>query len=72
MTALLNKAFSEASRLKNKEQNILAEWILELLHSEQVWNNLFVQSQDVLSELAEEARLEYRQGKTQLLKPETL
>jgi len=72
MTKLLEQAFSEASKLKTQEQNSLAEWLLELLASEQKWNALFAQSHDVLAQLAEEALLEYQAGKTQLLDPETL
>ena len=72
MTTLLNKAFSEVSKLKNTEQNMIAQWVLELLHSDQAWDNLFAQSQDALAKLAEEARLEHRKGKTQLLNPEML
>jgi hypothetical protein len=72
MTTLLNQAFSEASKLQQTEQNLLAQWILEVLHSDQVWDNLFARSQDALAELAQEALLEYRQGKTLFLDPETL
>jgi hypothetical protein len=72
MTKLLNQAFSEASKLRTNEQNLLAKWLLELLKSEQKWDVLFAQSQDNLSELADEALLEHQRGKTQPLNPETL
>ena len=60
MTTLLNTAFDEASKLQIRDQNALAQWILELLRSEQRWDALFAQSQNVLSKLAEEARREHR------------
>jgi hypothetical protein len=72
MTTLLQKAFSEASKLKTYDQNLLAKWLLELLESEQKWDELFAQSQDALVRLANEALLEHRVGKTQLLDPEML
>ena len=60
MTTLLHTAFDEASKLQIRDQNALAQWILELLRSEQRWDALFAQSQNVLSKLAEEARREHR------------
>ena len=72
MTTLLHTAFDEASKLQIRDQNALAQWILELLRSEQRWDALFAQSQNALSKLAEEARREHCQGKTQLLTPEKL
>ena len=71
MTTLLHSA-DEASKLQIRDQNALAQWILELLRSEQRWDALFAQSQNALSKLAEEARREHCQGKTQLLTPEKL
>ena len=64
MTELLKKAFSEASKLPEKDQDAIAEIILAELASEERWNNLFSKSQDLLTELAEEALAEHRAGKT--------
>ncbi len=64
MTELLKKAFSEASKLPEKDQDAIAEIILAELASEERWNNLFSKSQDLLAELAEEALAEHRVGKT--------
>jgi hypothetical protein len=72
MTTLLEQAFSEASKLRTPEQDMLAQWLLELLTSEQQWNELFAKSQDVLTQLANEALTEYRQGKTRILHPDSL
>jgi hypothetical protein len=64
MTKLLERAFEEASRLPEMEQNALAKWLLDELHSEREWARAFAESEDVLERLADEA-LEYkRKGKT--------
>jgi hypothetical protein len=72
MTQLLEQAFSEAAKLTEVEQNILAKWLLAELSSERRWNELFAKSEDLLNQLAEEALEEYRQGKTELLDPDNL
>jgi len=64
MTKLLEKAFEEASRLPEMEQNALAKWVLEELHSEGAWEKAFAESEDVLEKLADEAISEKREGKT--------
>ncbi|CAN5822341.1 hypothetical protein BH24DEI2_BH24DEI2_20610 [soil metagenome] len=65
MTKLLEKAFSEASKLSEREQNAIAEVVLAELASEERWNELFAGSQDLLAELAEEALAEHRAGETE-------
>ena len=72
MTQLLEQAFSEAAKLTDIEQNILAKWLLAELTSERRWNELFAKSGDLLKQLAEEALEDYRQGKTELLDPDNL
>lgn len=64
MTKLLEKAFKEAARLPEVEQNALAKWLLEELHSERQWARAFSESEDVLELLADEALTEKRKGKT--------
>ena len=49
----LEKAFVEASKLSEPEQEALAVWILEELASERVWAEAFDASDDVLSKLAD-------------------
>ncbi len=55
MTKLLKRAFEEASRLPEMDQNALAKWVLEELHSEKAWSKSFAGSEDVLEKLADEA-----------------
>jgi len=64
MTRLLEKAFSEASRLPNTEQNALAKWLLDELEAERKWERAFSESEDVLERLADEALEMHRQGQT--------
>ena len=67
MTKLLEKAFKEAAKLPNVEQNIFAKWLLEELSSEKKWGNYFAESEDILSNLADEALKENEEKKTKLL-----
>ncbi len=39
MTQLLEKAFEEASKLPELEQNVLAQWLIDELISERKWGN---------------------------------
>jgi len=64
MTKLLKKAFEEASRLPEMDQNALAKWVLEELHSERAWLKSIAESEDVLEKLADEALAEKRKGET--------
>jgi len=72
MTQLLEKAFAEASRLPEHDQDAIAELVLAELASEERWSELFKGSQDVLAGLAEEALADYRAGKTKPLNPDDL
>ena len=67
MTARLEKAFAEASKLSPSEQDALAEWLFAELHSEKRGAKQFADSQDTLSKLASEALAEHRSGQTQEL-----
>ncbi len=67
MTELLERAFSEATKLPESEQNELARRILAELESERRWEELFENSQDVLGKLVEEALTEHRAGMTKIL-----
>jgi hypothetical protein len=55
MTTLLAKAFEIASKRPTLEQNILARTILDEIQSENKWDELFAESEDVLAQLATEA-----------------
>lgn len=72
MTKLLEQAFTEASKLPQKEQDAFAAWILEELASEQQWDELFANSTTALEQLADEALTEFRAGRTQVLDPDNL
>ena len=64
MTKLLEKAFEEASRLPEIDQNAFAKWVLDELRSERIWEKSFANSEDILENLANEALKEKREGKT--------
>lgn len=64
MTALLERAFQQATRLPDVEQNALAKWLLDELAAEKEWAKAFSESEDVLERLADEAIEANRQGKT--------
>ncbi len=72
MTKLLEKAFFEASKLPELEQNVFANWILEELASEQRWETAFANSEATLAQLADEALAEYHAGQTEELDLDTL
>jgi hypothetical protein len=72
MTELLEKAFTEAAKLPDLEQDVFATWILEELASEQRWEKAFADSEDVLAQLADETSAEYRAGQTEELDPNRL
>lgn len=63
MTSILKKAFDEASKLPEIEQNALARWILEELKAERKWEKLLAESEDFLHDLAMEALKEETSGK---------
>ena len=63
MTRLLEQAFQKASALSESEQDALAAVILADLEDDRRWSEAFSSSQDVLAQLAAEARAEYRSGR---------
>jgi len=72
MTKRLEKAFEEASKLPQREQDALAEWLMEELASERRWEELLARSQDRVAEMADEARKKYREHRTKKLSPDEL
>jgi len=73
MTDLLQKAFSDAAKLPNEEQDLLATWILDELHeSDRRWDESFARSRGKLRQMAAEALKDYRQGRTEPLDPDAL
>jgi hypothetical protein len=69
MTVLLKKAIKRVSSLSEKEQNELAQLILDEISDEEKWRYKFSKSQVELSFLASEAVKENNEKKT---KPLTL
>ena len=68
MTKALERAFREASKLPEPEQDALAEAIRNEVLGDDEWEQTFSSSSDVLEELADEAVAEHRAGRTQPLK----
>lgn len=67
MTKLLEKAVVAVSKLPEKDQDAIAAFVLDELASEERWAKAFAGSQDALATLANEALVEYRDGKTKPL-----
>ena len=55
-----------------QEQDELAETVLEELASERQWDVAFTDSADALAQLASEALVEHRNGRTEPLDPDRL
>ena len=72
MTKLLEKAFEEASKLPETEQNSLAKWVLEELEADKKWDEVFAESEDILDQLANEALEAHSLGKTKPLDTDKL
>jgi hypothetical protein len=72
MTNLLQKAFQEAAKLPDSEQDKLAKWLLDEMSSEKRWAEAFSASADRLADLAKEALDEHRRGHTEPLEPHKL
>ncbi len=72
MTKLLQKAFDEASKLPEGEQDALGRILLEKLVTERRWEELFAGSHDLLAELADQALAEHCARRTEKLDPEKL
>ena len=67
MTKLLDKAFEEASKLSELEQNAFARWLIDEIIAEKRWERASGESEDVLEKLADEALAEHAQGRTRPL-----
>ena len=72
MGRLLEKVIEETAKLPDEEQEAFAAFMLAELESERRWDELFSRSQGLLARMAEEARQEYRSGRTEPLDPEKL
>ena len=72
MTKLLERAFSEASKLTVAEQDLLAARVLAELGEEDEFDRAITASADKLASLANAALAEHRAGQTQELDPDRL
>ncbi len=72
MGNLLERAFSEASRLPESEQEAIGAWLLAEIESERRWDELFAKPGASLEGLADQALADYRQGLTSPLDPERM
>jgi hypothetical protein len=72
MAELLEKAFAEAAKLPEDQQESFAQWMLEVLEDETRWDNAFAQSLDQLETLGKKALAEYHAGQTEILDPDNL
>jgi len=70
MTKVLEKAFDEASKLSESDQDALGQWLLAEIESEREWDQAFARSQDLLARLSKEALAEHRRGQTDELDPD--
>jgi len=72
MTTLLETAFEKASELSDIEQNRFAKFFIEEIHAEKKWDNLFSESEDMLTQMADKALDEYKNSETTPLTQEQL
>jgi hypothetical protein len=64
MTKLLERAFTEASKLSATEQDAMASLLLAELESERRWSEAFGSTQEQLGKLADDALREFERGET--------
>jgi hypothetical protein len=72
MTEQLQRAFSEAAKLPEPKQDLLATWLLEEIADEAEFDRQIERTASQLSGLAKEAIAEFRAGRTEELIPEQL
>ena len=72
MTEALKRAFDDASRLPEREQDALAAAILEELAADERWEAALAATPGALERLADEALAEHRAGRTKPLDPDAL
>jgi len=71
-TQLLERAFAEAAKLPDRDQDALAALVMEELESEKKWDDAFANSQDMLAQMAEQALVEHKESATRPLDVDTL
>lgn len=64
MTKLLEKAIAEIEKLPKKDQDSIAQIILDEIEDEKKWDKAFAKSQHKLSKIAEKVRADIKAGRT--------
>lgn len=72
MTNQLERAFAQASKLPERDQEALATLLMEEMESEKKWDEAFAISQDLLAQMADEALAEHKRGETRPLNADAL
>lgn len=72
MTNALQKAFEMASRLPDRDQDVLAAAILQEVAADERWESAVAAAPGALERLADEAIEEHRAGRTRPLNPDAL
>ena len=72
MTELLKSVVNRLGDLQDDEQDHIAALMLAELDDEREWDRQFVESPDLLAELAAEAMAEHDAGLTEDLRPDEL
>lgn len=72
MIDALERAFAEAARLPENEQDWLAQFIMQEIAEERRWSDLLARSGDVLDDMIAEALAEDEAGETLPLDPDAL
>ncbi len=66
-TQLLERAFAEAAKLPDRDQDALAALVMEELESEKKWDRALGNSQQALAQMAAQALAEHGEGETRPL-----
>ena len=72
MTKLVNSAFEKISTLPEIEQNIFAQFIIDEIIEEDKWNKSFSKSEDILSQMADKALVNFNNNQTEILNIDSL
>ena len=72
MTEMLDVVVAKLAALPPQEQDRIAQWLLQELPDEELWDKSFSCSQDALAQLAAEARRDRAAGRTTELDPDKL
>jgi hypothetical protein len=70
MTEMLDMAVAKLVALPPEEQDRIAQWLLQELPDEELWDRRFSETQDALSKLAIETRKERAAGNATELEPD--